>query len=179
MTFKNTITALVLLCSSGPLLCANAVAKDLEVPINKISAAGVGEKLGEVTISDSGKGVAFKFTLKGIPEGEHGFHVHEKGSCGPALKDGKMTAGAAAGDHYDPNATHSHQGPEGAGHEGDAPKLNATGDSIEQTVEAPRLQLSEIEGRTLMIHEGGDNYSNNPENGGGKGRIACGVIPKS
>ena len=58
-------------------------------------------------------------------------------------------------------------------------KLNATADGIDQTVEAPRLQLSEIEGRTLMIHEGGDNYSDNPENGGGKGRIACGVIPKS
>ena len=29
-----------------------------------------------------------------------------------------------------------------------------------------------------MIHEGGDNYTDQPENGGGKGRIACGVIPK-
>jgi Cu/Zn superoxide dismutase len=29
-----------------------------------------------------------------------------------------------------------------------------------------------------VIHEGGDNYSDNPENGGGKGRVACGVIPK-
>jgi superoxide dismutase, Cu-Zn family len=29
-----------------------------------------------------------------------------------------------------------------------------------------------------MIHEGGDNYTDNPENGGGAGRIACGVVPK-
>jgi superoxide dismutase, Cu-Zn family len=160
-------------------LSGGVAAKDLKVTINKISEAGSGEKIGDVSISESGKGVAFKVAVKGIPEGEHGFHVHEKGDCGPAMKDGKMTAGGAAGDHYDPNATHSHQGPEGAGHEGDAPKLNATADGIDQTVEAPRLQLSDIEGRTLMIHEGGDNYSNNPENGGGKGRIACGVIPKS
>ena len=179
MTFRSTLAALVLVCSGGPLLWAGPAAKDLTVTINKISAAGVGEKIGEVTISDSGKGVAFRFAVKGIPDGEHGFHVHEKGDCGPAMKDGKMTAGAAAGDHYDPNATHSHQGPEGAGHEGDAPKLNATGDSVDQKVEAPRLQLSEIEGRSVMIHEGGDNYSDTPENGGGKGRIACGVIPKS
>ena len=40
------------------------------------------------------------------------------------------------------------------------------------------VKLAEIAGRSLMIHEGGDNYSDNPENGGGKGRIACGVIPK-
>ena len=169
-----------LLVAALPLffLCGGVAAKDLQVPINKISEAGVGDKIGEASLSDSGKGVAFKFAVKGIPEGEHGFHVHEKGDCGPAMKDGKMTAGEAAGGHYDPNATHSHQGPEGAGHEGDAPKLNATADGIDQTVQAPRLQLSEIAGRTLVIHEGGDNYSDTPENGGGKGRIACGVIPK-
>jgi Cu-Zn family superoxide dismutase len=46
-------------------------------------------------------------------------------------------------------------------------------------VPAPRLKLSDIQGRALVIHEGGDNYSDTPENGGGKGRIACGVIPKS
>ena len=33
-------------------------------------------------------------------------------------------------------------------------------------------------GRALMIHAGGDNYTDNPENGGGTGRIACGVVPK-
>jgi Cu-Zn family superoxide dismutase len=27
----------------------------------------------------------------------------------------------------------------------------------------------------LVIHEGGDNYSDSPENGDGQGRIACGV----
>lgn len=30
----------------------------------------------------------------------------------------------------------------------------------------------------LMIHKGGDTYSDIPENGGGKGRVACGLIPK-
>ena len=174
MTRILPVAALLVVFLSG-----GVAAKELKVTINKISDTGSGEKIGEVSISDGGKGVTFKVAVKGVSEGEHGFHVHEKGDCGPAMKDGKMTAGGAAGDHYDPQASRSHQGPEGAGHEGDAPKLNATADGIDQTVEAPRLQLSEIEGRTLMIHEGGDNYSNNPENGGGKGRIACGVIPKS
>jgi Cu/Zn superoxide dismutase len=32
-------------------------------------------------------------------------------------------------------------------------------------------------GRAIVIHSGGDNYSDNPEKlGGGKNRIACGVI---
>ena len=42
---------------------------------------------------------------------------------------------------------------------------------------APRIKLSEIKGRSLMIHAGGDNYSDDPKPlGGGGARVACGVI---
>jgi Cu-Zn family superoxide dismutase len=94
------------------------------------------------------------------------------------MKDGKMEAGIAAGEHYDPEGHKSHKGPQGKGHKGDLPLLKGTASGIEQTVVAPRLKLADIKGRSLVIHEGGDNYSDNPENGGGKGRVACGVIPK-
>ena len=94
------------------------------------------------------------------------------------MKDGKMTAGVAAGEHYDPGGSKSHKGPKGQGHKGDLPALNATAKGIDQTVTAPRLKLSDIRGRAIVIHEGGDNYTDQPENGGGKGRVACGVIPK-
>ena len=36
----------------------------------------------------------------------------------------------------------------------------------------------ELKGRSLVIHEANDNYTDTPENGGSKGRIACGVVPK-
>ena len=42
---------------------------------------------------------------------------------------------------------------------------------------APRLTLSEIRGRAMIIHKGGDNYSDHPEMGGGGERAVCGVIP--
>lgn len=90
-----------------------------------------------------------------------------------------MAAGVAAGEHYDPDNTKSHKGPKGKGHKGDLPALNATAKGINQTVIAPHLRMTDIAGRALVIHEGGDNYSDRPENGGGKGRVACGVIPKS
>ena len=61
--------------------------------------------------------------LKGLTPGEHGFHLHEKDSCGPGEKDGKPAAGIAAGGHYDPAATKAHKGPGGGGHKGDLPKL--------------------------------------------------------
>ena len=42
---------------------------------------------------------------------------------------------------------------------------------------APQLRVKDVRGRSLMIHAGGDNYSDQPEPlGGGGTRIACGVI---
>jgi superoxide dismutase, Cu-Zn family len=46
-----------------------------------------------------------------------------------------------------------------------------------QPVLAPRLKLSEIENRSLIVHAGSDNYSDRPHPSGGSGkRIACGII---
>jgi Cu-Zn family superoxide dismutase len=42
---------------------------------------------------------------------------------------------------------------------------------------APRLKVADIRGRSLMIHAGGDNYSDSPAPlGGGGDRVACGVV---
>jgi superoxide dismutase, Cu-Zn family len=154
-----------------------ALAQELTVNINRISEAGVGDKIGTVVVAQSKYGTTFKVAVTGLPQGPRGFHVHEKGDCGPATKDGKMTAGVAAGEHYDPEGKKSHKGPTGAGHKGDLPVLNGTEKGISQTVTAPQLKLADVRGRALVIHEGSDNYSDQPENGGGKGRVACGVVP--
>jgi superoxide dismutase, Cu-Zn family len=171
----------MLAAMSGALLVGTgiAIAQQLTVDINRISDSGVGDKIGTVVVSESKGGLSLKIAVTGLPKGQRGFHVHEKGDCGPAMKDGKMAAGVAAGEHYDPDAKKSHKGPKGAGHKGDLPALdaNAKGE-VNQTVTAPRLKMSDVQGRALVIHEGGDTYSDNPESGGGKGRIACGVIPK-
>ena len=169
LTFSST----VLLLATGV-----AIAQQLTVDINRITDGGVGDKIGTIVVSEGKGGVSFKVSVTGLPKTERGFHVHEKGDCGPAMKDGKMTAGEAAGPHFDPEAKKSHKGPKGAGHKGDLPLLKGTDKGISQTVTAPRLKLADVQGRALVIHEGGDNYTDNPENGGGKGRVACGVIPK-
>ncbi len=47
-----------------------------------------------------------------------------------------------------------------------------------QTLLAPNLKLAEIKNRAVIIHQGGDNYSDQPQPlGGGGRRIACGIIP--
>lgn len=148
------------------------------VSVLKLDSKGVGTMLGTVTISESPYGLVFTPNLKGLPNGVHGFHLHANGSCEPAEKEGKMVAGLAAGGHYDPKKTGKHGMPWGDGHLGDLPPLYVDNDGKATTpVLAPRVKVADLKGRALMIHAGGDNFSDQPKPlGGGGARIACGVI---
>src|SRR4029450_5583564 len=77
-------------------------AKSIKVTMNLITADGVGKSVGTITIKEGKDGVPLEPNLKDLPPGEHGFHVHENPSCDPADKEGKKTAGQAAGAHFDP-----------------------------------------------------------------------------
>src|SRR5207248_9518506 len=117
--------SLRLLGGAAAVMCAAtvAIAQQTTVDINKVSEAGVGEKIGTVTVTRGKQGVSFKVAVTGIGPGQHGFHVHEKGDCNTAVKDGKMDPGGAAGPHYDPEGKKSHKGPKGAGHKRHLPVL--------------------------------------------------------
>jgi len=167
------------LLSSIPLLVLAASASAATtVAMHVIDASGVGKAIGTVALSDSAKGLVLQTDLAGLTPGQHGFHVHENADCGAKEKDGKRVAGLAAGGHYDPAKAGKHEGPSGKGHLGDLPTLvvDAQGRAKGSLV-APRLKLADVKGRSLMIHEGGDNFSDNPKPlGGGGGRVACGLI---
>lgn len=152
----------------------------ITVPIHVVDADGVGQSVGQVTVSETEYGLVFSPRLQGLEEGPHGFHIHENPSCEPAKKDGKMTAAAAAGGHYDPDDTGRHGAPWGEGHLGDLPALYVDADgNATIPVLAPRLEIDDLEGRSVMIHSGGDNYSDHPAPlGGGGARMACGVVPE-
>ena len=123
----------------------------------------MGQKIGTAQVSESKGGVSFKLAITSLPPGQRGFHIHEKGDCGPAMKDGKMTAGVAAGEHYDPDGKKSHKGPKGSGHKGDLPVLNGTAKGIKQTVTATRLKLSDVQGRAIVIHKAVTTTPTNPK----------------
>ncbi|WP_428818616.1 superoxide dismutase [Cu-Zn] SodC [Microbulbifer sp. MCCC 1A16149] len=161
--------------AGGLALTAHA---ETVVSVLKLDSSGVGSMLGTVTITESPHGLVFTPSLKGLPSGLHGFHLHENGSCEPAMKDGKKVPGLAAGSHYDPKKTGQHGMPWGDGHLGDLPALYVDNDgNASEPVLAPRLKKSDLKGRALVIHAGGDNYSDNPKPlGGGGARFACGVI---
>lgn len=133
-------------------------------------------KVGEVFATDTKYGVEFTFQLSNLTpamkSGAHGFHIHENPSC--------ESSGMAAGGHLDPKKTKHHYGPYNIdGHLGDLPAIYINVDgTISVPVVAPKLKVKDILGHSLMIHNGGDNYSDEPAPlGGGGSRMACGVIP--
>lgn len=142
------------------------------IPIMLFKTSGPAENIGSVTIDNSVCGVLLTPKLHGLPPGVHGFHVHVNPSC--------ADNGMAAGGHFDPENTNQHDGPYShLGHQGDLPVLivNQDGTATLPTL-APKFKLAQLSGHALMIHAGGDNYSDQPEKlGGGGTRIACGVIP--
>lgn len=174
--------ALVLMLAAGLFLLNTAPVKaeTATAEVHKVTAEGIGEKIGTVTFTDAAKGgVDIMVDLMGLPEGQRGFHVHEKGMCEPAKdKEGKSVPALAAGGHYDPTNAGKHAGPEGQGHKGDLPFITADAKGIaKQTVHAPHLTVKDIKNRSVMVHAGGDNYSDDPKPlGGGGARFACGVI---
>ena len=147
----------------------------VEIPMKLVTADGIGRSIGTITATDTNKGLQLAPALTGLPPGEHGFHLHAKGSCEPAGdpdKGGATAAAFGAGGHFDPAMTGKHEGPEGMGHQGDIPYLVVAADgSASKAVVAPRLKTADLVGHALVIHAGGDNYADQPTKlGGGGGR---------
>jgi Cu-Zn family superoxide dismutase len=178
MKGKRLLEITVLSLAAGSMGPA-ALAADLTITVNRINAEGVGESIGTIEFRDSSDfGLLIIPKLHGLTPGAHGFHVHQNPDCRPQVKDGAPVAGLAAGGHYDPGATGRHEGPVGKGHLGDLPVLLVDADGkTPMAMFAPRLQVPDLVGRSVIVHAGGDNYSDEPSPlGGGGARVACGVI---
>ena len=120
-------------------------------------------------------------TLEGtdLPTGEHGFHIHETGTCeAPDFK--------SAGGHFNPtDANHGFDDPEGP-HAGDLPNIKVAEDgTVNEQVTAEMVTLEKGQenslykegGTALMIHSKADDNKSQPSGDAGE-RIACGVIGK-
>lgn len=154
------------------LFVTTVVFADVTIPIYFTTKKGFGKPVGIIVISETPYGLLFTPHLYGLPPGIHGFHIHENPSCDQD--------GMAAGGHFDPKHTGKHLGPyNDHGHLGDLPALTVTADkAVTLPVLAPRIKhITEIKNHSIMIHAGGDNYSDEPMKlGGGGMRMICGVI---
>ena len=147
-------------------------------PIEVEVMTSEGRSAGTVTFEQMDHGVMITANLRNLPQGAHGFHIHETGACSPDF--------GAAGSHYNPlGVEHGFDSSKGY-HAGDLPNVHvgADGTAIAQVI-APHLTLHEKgshdhpftlrdeDGSAVMIHAEGDDYSDMSSSGG---RMACGVI---
>ena len=135
-----------------------------------------GKDAGSVTLTQTPRGVLLALAVKGLPPGEHAFHVHAVGKCEPPFD--------SAGGHFNPDS-HKHGliAAEGA-HAGDMPNLHipAGGELMVEVLNAAITlekgkpnSVFDADGSAIVIHAGKDDYSTDPTGNAG-GRIACGVV---
>ena len=127
---------------------------------------------GTVTFSQEEGGVHVHAVVSGLTPGKHGLHIHVKGECVPPF--------TSAGDHLNPYDYDHGCPPANIRHLGDLGNVEVGPDgkgTYDQVVDKISLVDPEhqIEGRSLILHEGEDDCKTQPSGNSGA-RIACGVI---
>ena len=132
---------------------------------------------GDVKFIQKGDTVLVTGEVRGLkPNGEHGFHIHEKGDC--TSGDGMSTGG-----HFNPDGkthgAHDHS----THHVGDLPSLKADASgtarfNFESSTIALGSGKSDVLGRGMIVHRDPDDYKTQPTGNSGP-RLACGVIGKN
>jgi Cu-Zn family superoxide dismutase len=130
---------------------------------------------GTLTLTAEGDSLRISGTLQGLaPNGEFGFHIHEKGDC-------SAPDASSAGGHFNP-ANAQHGNPQGGPHHaGDMlnAKSDAAGvaqvDAVSSGTSLVSGQPNDVHGKAIVVHEKADDYATQPSGNSGA-RIACGVI---
>ena len=164
------------------LACAAALASPASAQQPTASASFInaqGNDIGGATLTETPSGVLISLDLRGLPTGEHAFHIHEKGVCNPADKF------MSAGGHFNVHDKKHGYLVEGGPHPGDMPNLViATDGNLRANVLNTAVTLSSREGSlfgpdgtALVIHDRPDDYKSQPAGNAGD-RIACAVIKR-
>jgi len=129
---------------------------------------------GLVKLEDGKKGLKIVAELENVPPGDHGFHIHQFGSCN--------NNGKSAGGHYNPKGkNHGHAMKDGIGkaHVGDLGNITIGEDGkgkLEATIKGVSIMKGKltIAGRAFILHAKPDDFGQPTGNAGG--RIGCGSI---
>lgn len=171
MCLRKVLFRLGCACALTVLLGAAAQAQSA---IAKLQNTG-GAEIGTVELTQIPDGVLLKLAVKGLPPGDHAFHIHAAGKCEPPFE--------SAGGHFNPTGQ-AHGILAGKGHAGDMPNLHvpANGELAVEVIDTavtlekgkPNSLLQQA-GTSIIIHAAKDDYKTDPAGNAG-GRIACGII---
>ncbi len=129
---------------------------------------------GTVKFYQEAGGVLIVADIFGLPESAEtcknnifAFHIHDGSDCSGNEED----PFANAGTHYDPNdCPHPY-------HAGDMPPLFGAGNRAFLAFLTDRFNVNEILGKTVIIHDGFDDFTTQPSGNAGN-KIACGIVSK-
>jgi Cu-Zn family superoxide dismutase len=123
---------------------------------------------GQVKFFQKRNFVLIEANVNGLPEnnsGFFGFHIHEGGDCtGEGFSNTK--------NHYNP------RGLPHPSHAGDLPPLMLCNRGAYLCVATDRFAVSDIIGKTVVIHNMADDFTSQPSGNAGT-KIACGVISQA
>ena len=145
------------------------------IKINLFSKSG-SIVMGTVEFKQEGTEVFMVADINGLTPGEHAIHIHENADC--SSKDGK-----SAGGHWNPtNKQHGKWKAKAGYHRGDIGNFTANEDgegtvkfSTDEWCVACDDKDKNIIGKSVVIHEGADDFTSQPAGNAGK-RVACGEI---
>ncbi len=163
--FKSLLTALALSVTTASAYAADATADMIGLD---------GKSIGSATLTATETGVLISARVEGLTEGQHGFHIHETGTCEPG-EDFKT-----AGGHFAQGKQHGFL-VAGGPHPGDMPNVEVGADGVfsaevfNTRVTLDGDSLLKDGGTALMIHSGPDDYMSQPSGDAGD-RVACGII---
>lgn len=147
------------------------------VGIDLLPVAGSGVS-GRIELTAAPGGIHLRGVIRGLAAGSlHGLHIHQDGDC-TAVNDG------SAGGHFNPRGG-DHGDPAGLTHHaGDLANQAADGrGEIHLDMSVAGLTMDsglndDVLGHALVLQSGSDDYTTQPDGGGGAA-IACGVIMKT
>lgn len=133
-----------------------------------------GAEVGVLTVVDQAGGLMLTGTVRGMPPGTHGIHIHMTGQCTPPFE--------SAGGHWNPTGLqHGRDNPQGA-HLGDLMNIEVGADStatVSLSTPGGSLRgtnaLMDADGASVVVHAGPDDNKTDPAGNSGA-RIACGVV---
>ena len=155
------------------VLGCTKVSKELSITLDPKNNS---QTTGTVVFSQEGNFVTMKAQMKGLSEGIHAIHLHEKADC--SSDDGKSTGG-----HWNP--TFSKHGAWGAAegyHRGDIGNFEVDSLGI-GTVQFSTDQwciscddpVKNIVGKAVIVHQGADDLVSQPSGAAGA-RVSCAAI---
>jgi superoxide dismutase, Cu-Zn family len=134
-----------------------------------------GRSLGTLTLMEMAGHLMMSGTLRGLPPGTHGIHLHAVGRCdAPAF--------TSAGAHWNPTSRmHGMDNPQGP-HMGDMRNLSVDADGMANVSTSTMGGMLrgmngalDADGLSVVVHAAADDYRTDPSGNSGA-RVACGVV---